>query len=77
MSSLEGRKYKQGTSWRVIYWWNGQQEKVKIGITTKRTALQQKIKIDALIALGKNPKDAVQKNVKITLSQLIAQDVEW
>lgn len=77
MSSLEGKKYKQGTSWRVIYWWNGQQEKVKIGVTSRRIALQRKTQLDALIALGKNPKEAIQKNVNITLTQLMGKDVEW
>jgi integrase len=77
MSSLEGRKVKKEMTWRVVYYWQGRKEHVKIGITTRRTALQKKAQIDSLIAMDKNPRKAVKHNSGISLSALRELDIEW
>lgn len=77
MSSLEGRKGKQGTTWRVVYYWNGSKEHVKVGITTKRVAQQRRAQIESLLAMNKNPKLSVKHNSGVSLSELKKTDAEW
>ncbi len=77
MPSLEGRKLKSGTSWRVVYYWNGRKEHVKIGVTTKRIAQQRRAQIEALLAMNKNPKIALNQHSGVKLSELMRSDAEW
>ncbi len=77
MASLEGRVVKHGTTWRVVYWWHGKQEKVQIGITTKREAVKQKAKVEAMLANDENPKLSRQRPKAANLSDLITKDAEW
>jgi integrase len=78
LSSLESRKLKTGTSWRVAYLWNGQKENVKIGFTTKKVAKQRQAQIDALIAMGRNPLAEIRKqNTPSDLESLKALDSKW
>ncbi len=77
MSSLEGQKVKSGTTWRVVYYWKGSKEQVKIGITSKRIAQQRKVQIDNLIAMDKNLKFSLQHNSGVHLTDLRDLDAEW
>ncbi len=78
MSSLEGRKVKQGTSWRVVYYWKGQRKQVKIGLTNSRTAGRRKAQIEHILAMGIDP--AVEINHQPSthsLSELLDRDTAW
>ena len=79
MASLEGRRVKHGTTWRVIYYQNGQKQQTKVGITTRRVALQQRARIEALLASGIDLKVAlgIQKAAAVMLSGLLDRDMEW
>ncbi len=79
MPSLEARKIKQGTSWRVIYYREGRKESLKIGITQKRIAQQQKAKVEALLASGIDPREALRQRERrsVKLSDLLEIDKEW
>ena len=61
MSTLEVRKLKQGNSWRLIYYHLGERQTLKIGITSKRVALQRKAQIEAALALGNDPNELANK----------------
>ena len=79
MAGLEGIKVKNGTFYRIIYYWQGKKQRLKVGITTKRTADQRKAHIETILALGKNPKDEIlsKKTSDATLSLLLEIDSEW
>jgi len=79
MAGLEGIKAKNGTFYRIIYYWNGKRERLKVGITSRRVANQRKAHVETILALGKNPKDEVQSNKTsaATLSQLLDIDSRW
>jgi len=79
MASLEGRKVKYGTTWRVIYYWQGSKEKLQLGITTRRVAQQQKAKVEALLADRQNPKKVLelQNASDLNLTELLAIDSAW
>ena len=79
MAGLEGIKAKNGTFYRIIYYRNGNKERLKVGITSRRVANQRKAHVETILALGKNPKDEVlsQKTSEVTLSQLLEIDSEW
>lgn len=64
MASLEGIRVKSGTYYRVVNYWQGEREQVKIGVTTRRTAAQQKAKVETLFAGGINPKSAIRKTAE-------------
>ena len=79
MSTLEVRKLKQGNSWRLIYYHLGERQTLKIGVTSKRVALQKKAEVEVALALGKNPNELANK-AKIgscNLSELLEIDLKW
>ncbi len=81
MASLEGVKVKSGTFYRVVYYWQGKRERVKIGVTTRRVANQQKSKIETLLASGINPLMAIKYSNQvddcINLTDLLYKNTKW
>ncbi|MBZ0264218.1 tyrosine-type recombinase/integrase [bacterium] len=78
MGFIEGRKVKSGTTWRFVYRdKSGVQQKVKIGITSKRVAEQRKSQFEAMLAMGKDPKEELQLQGSTKLSQLMEIDAKW
>jgi len=78
MSSLESRTAKDGRIWwQVRYQWNGQQERIKIGVTSKRVAKQRQAQIDNLLAMSRNPNEELKQISGIKLSELLDKDSVW
>ncbi len=80
MASLEAIEVKgQRTFFRIAYMWHGKKEHFKVGITSKKIALQRKTQIEALLIGGKNPKDEIEKVSvsKCRVSDLMERDLAW
>jgi len=79
MASLASKKAKNGTTYRVIYYWNGKRESFTIGVTSKRIALQRKAHVESLLAMGKNPNAQIAKEIvaDIKVSELLKMDAAW
>jgi len=78
MASLEGRSAKDGTNWRVVYYWQGQRKQIKVGVTNRKTALRRKSKIENILALGLDPANEITpKCSELTLSGLLEHDNKW
>ncbi|MCB2212099.1 tyrosine-type recombinase/integrase [bacterium] len=78
MASIVGRKVKNGTSWRYRYHDpEGKQKYVKIGLTSRRVAEQRKRELDAILAMGLDPADEVNRRTPTKVSELLMVDQEW
>jgi len=79
MSTLEVRKLKQGESWRLIYYYLGERQTLKIGKTSKMNAVLRKAQIDTALALGKDPNELAKKakTNSCKLSELLELDLKW
>lgn len=79
MPSLEARETSKDTSYRFVYYWAGQQRKIKIGITTHDVARRRYGELATILALGRDPALEVAQITasRISIEELYQMDQAW